>query len=155
MNSPLVLLVPLILILALPTYFVLRNRRGAKAGMNELLSQGFNVDSLFDMHDMFVALDNINKRIAFVNVELQTFPSNRQSEMRHFTIIEPYSKLENIVVQYSNSLILIDVYFNSPNTFNSTTKMSFSQAPQSRAQIRDLVAAWPGTKSAGRRPSDA
>ena len=147
MDSPLLVLLPLILILALPAYIVMRDRRRSNEEMAQLETRGFNADVKFDMHDMYVALDNAARKIAFVNVKLQCFPPDRGSYFAHFTIVEPYSNLDRIEVQYSDKLILIDVTFQSPNTFNSSRKMSFDQAPQSKSKLQELIAAWPGVQS--------
>jgi len=119
----------------------------------ELRGRGFAADVVFDMTDMIVALDTRSRAIAFANVELQVFRPGRSRYLSRFTIVEPFDKLEGLDVWISPSLITLTAYFNAPSTFDSKTKLEFSTAPQSRAQVRALVAAWPGARPASIRES--
>ena len=150
MNSPLILLLPLALILAPMLYLVLRDSKRAQTRMSELEAPGFSPDLVFDMSDMKVVLDMKVRCIAFVNVELQVFSGRRESSyMSRLTIREPFSNLDRLDVHLSTNLISITVHFNGANTFNSSKRMSFATAPQSKRAVVSLVDAWPGTGRAG------
>jgi hypothetical protein len=117
--------------------------------MAELQRAGFSADAVFNLSDMLVAFSAKSREIAFANVAIRVFPSDRRSYTGRVTIVEPFDNLAGLDVWMSPNLIALTVHFISPIKFESRREFAFTTTAQSRAQVRALVNAWPG----GLRPS--
>ena len=146
MNSPFVLVLFIMVLLAYPIYALNRDASRAKQRAAEIRSKGFTPTHSFNLSDTIIELDLNKNEVSFVNLDIQIFRKGQNSFNARMSQIISIDVIESIrAIQLDHAFVSIDITFNpiAANTFNSNKVLNFFVHQSHQKDIQKILDIWP------------